>query len=327
MRRIRWTALGWLYIAGIIVWFVLRLWLFDGVWWLAVLNTIAFYLFVPLGLLFPLAVIARRWHLVAGLLLPVALLLVLFGRALLPPDTPAPNPTIDIQVMTFNILGCNQHCDAVAQLVEAERPDIVGMQELNASSARVLSQRLAAQYPHQALPQATGVDGMGLFSRFPLREVESVALPPLNLAIRATVDLTAQPVTVLVVHLTPNLLFHTPPNQWPAYAQANYAQRKSEIARLSAVVQAEQRPVLVLCDCNLSDTSEAYQELRAVLQDTFADAGWGFGHTVLLGGLPIPLQRLDYIWRSRSWLAIAARVGEVAGGSDHRPVIATVRLA
>jgi len=94
-----------------------------------------------------------------------------------------------------------------------------------------------------------------------------------------------------------------------------------------STVQAEQHPVLVLCDCNLSDTSEAYQGLRAILQDTFADAGWGLGHTVLLGGLTIPLQRLDYIWRSRSWLAIAARVGMEAGGSDHRPVIATVRLA
>jgi vancomycin resistance protein VanJ len=326
MRRIDWTALGWLYIMGIGVWFVLRVWLFDGLWWLAVLNTVAFYLFVPLGILMPLALIARRWQLAVGLLLPVALLLGLFGPAVLPPNTPSPNPTTDIRVMTFNILGCNQRCDAIAQLIQAERPDIVGMQELNAASARVLSERLAAQYPHQALPQTTGVNGMGLFSRFPLREVESVALPPLNLAIRATVDLAAQPVTVLVVHLTPNLLFHTPVREWPAYAQANYAQRKAEIARLSAIVQAEQRPLLLLCDCNLSDTSEAYHTLRAVLQDTFADAGWGLGHTVLLGGLPIPLQRLDYIWRSRSWLAIAARVGDSAGGSDHRPVIAMVRL-
>jgi len=327
MRRFRWTTLGWLYVASIAVWYILRVWLFDGVWWLAVLNTIAFYLFVPLGLLIPLAVIARRWHLLAGLVLPLTLVLVLFGPALLPPNTPAPNPTTDIQVMTFNILGCNQHCDAIVQLVEAERPDIIGMQELNTSSARVLSQRLAAQLPHQALPQTTGVEGIGLFSRFPLREVEAVALPPLNLAIRATVDLAAQPVTVLVVHLTPNLLFHTPLDRWPAYAQANYAQRKSEIVRLSAIVQAEQHPVLVLCDCNLSDTSEAYRGLRAFLQDTFADAGWGLGHTVLLGGLTIPLQRLDYIWRSHSWLAIAARVGMEAGGSDHRPVIATLRLA
>jgi endonuclease/exonuclease/phosphatase (EEP) superfamily protein YafD len=229
--------------------------------------------------------------------------------------------------MTFNILGCNQHCDAIAQLIQDERPDIVGLQELNAGSARLLSQRLAVQYPHQALPQTTGVDGMGLFSRFPLREVKPVALPPLNLAIRATVDLATQPVTVLVVHLTPNLLFHTPVQQWPAYAQMNYAQRQAEIVQLSALVQAEQRPVLVLCDCNLSDTSEAYHRLRTVLQDTFADGGWGLGHTVILGGVPIPLQRLDYIWRSRAWLAITARVGGSAGGSDHRPVIATVRLA
>jgi hypothetical protein len=36
--------LGWMYISAIAVWFGLRLVFFDRFWWLALLNTLAFYL-------------------------------------------------------------------------------------------------------------------------------------------------------------------------------------------------------------------------------------------------------------------------------------------
>jgi hypothetical protein len=39
------NVLGWIYIGGMIVWFGLRLLFFDSFWWLALLNTLAFYLF------------------------------------------------------------------------------------------------------------------------------------------------------------------------------------------------------------------------------------------------------------------------------------------
>ena len=34
--------LGWIYIGSMMVWFGLRLLFFDGFWWLALLNTLAF---------------------------------------------------------------------------------------------------------------------------------------------------------------------------------------------------------------------------------------------------------------------------------------------
>jgi vancomycin resistance protein VanJ len=40
--------LGWTYILLIALWLLLRLVFFDQLWWLALLNTVAEYLFVPL---------------------------------------------------------------------------------------------------------------------------------------------------------------------------------------------------------------------------------------------------------------------------------------
>ena len=47
--KARWVLglLGWSYVGGMLVWFGMRLLFFDGPWWLALLNTLAFYLFLP----------------------------------------------------------------------------------------------------------------------------------------------------------------------------------------------------------------------------------------------------------------------------------------
>lgn len=79
--------------------------------------------------------------------------------------------------------------------------------------------------------------------------------------------------------------------------------------------------MLVLCDCNLTDTSEAYATLRAGLHDSFAEAGWGLGLTMLLSQPHIPAQRYDYIWHTDELVALSAQVG-ADGGSDHLLLLA-----
>src|SRR5262245_8220686 len=80
------SLLGWSYVCGILLWFGLRLFFFDGPWLLALLNTIAFYLFLPLAFLLPMALLRRRWRLLFGLIAPCAIFATLFGPLLLPLD-------------------------------------------------------------------------------------------------------------------------------------------------------------------------------------------------------------------------------------------------
>jgi len=45
-------------------------------------------------------------------------------------------------------------------------------------------------------------------------------------------------------------------------------------------------------------------------------------------GFDVPrwLVRIDYVFHSRDWRAVAARTGRIDRKSDHRPVIATLVL-
>jgi endonuclease/exonuclease/phosphatase (EEP) superfamily protein YafD len=70
-----------------------------------------------------------------------------------------------------------------------------------------------------------------------------------------------------------------------------------------------------------------------VYRDAYREAGAGFGHTFPAprdgqrSGLPLGLRftvRLDYVYHSTHFRAIAARVAEWDGGSDHLAVVATL---
>jgi vancomycin resistance protein VanJ len=132
------------------------------------------------------------------------------------------------------------------------------------------------------------------------------------------------PLHIFVVHLTPNNLFDAPADQFAATARDRYARRAAETARLGEEVRAVHAPVILLCDCNLTDTSQAYAQLAAFLTDSYREAGWGFGHTLRTASLPIAMQRIDYIWHSDAFVAVAATVGQ-DGGSDHLPVVVKLR--
>ncbi|MGF1673738.1 MAG: hypothetical protein ACFCUV_08650, partial [Rivularia sp. (in: cyanobacteria)] len=82
-------------------------------------------------------------------------------------------------------------------------------------------------------------------------------------------------------------------------------------------------PVIFMCDCNFTDTSETYSQMHHLMRDSFQEAGWGFGHTYLS---PLfPTFRIDYIWHTKQIQTIDAYVGKQAG-SDHLPVVAKLQL-
>jgi endonuclease/exonuclease/phosphatase (EEP) superfamily protein YafD len=128
-----------------------------------------------------------------------------------------------------------------------------------------------------------------------------------------------------VVHLSPNGLGRNPVDQYVRLAQERFAQRAAEVARLEQALRALREPALLLCDCNLTDTSQAYARLATFMSDSFREAGWGFGHSSFSRRPPFQAQRLDYVWHSDRLVALEAFVGP-EGGSDHRPVVARLAL-
>jgi vancomycin resistance protein VanJ len=319
--RTRRNAIPWqlwpvfVYAIFIAVWIDLAIVFQDRFWHLAVLNTVAVYSFLPLPPLVIVAAFSADRRLLFGLLIyPMLAFLWLFGPLFVPRVQSAPaGPRL--KSMTYNVLFSNEDFDAIAASIRAIGPDVVGFEELTGAH-EVLPSLLASEYPYATFSHDVKINDIGLISRYPIETAEWFPLPPLNLAMRAVLDVDGRRLHVFVVHLTAN---NYPLSQMPARAAARYAARAGETRQLAAVLSALDGPAVLLCDCNLTDTSEAYRTLSAVLGDSFREAGWGLGHTIQPFGAPVALQRIDYVWHSREFFAASAGVGQ-PGGSDHHPV-------
>ena len=102
-----------------------------------------------------------------------------------------------------------------------------------------------------------------------------------------------------------------------------------------AVVATRGQPAVLLTDFNRVGWQAAYRQLRqSGLIDAFGTAGRGTGFTLPtrlshlayrghpLGELPLPpLLRVDYVWHTAHFRALASWIGGNAG-SDHLPVLA-----
>jgi vancomycin resistance protein VanJ len=318
--------LGWTYILFIALWLLLRLVFFDQLWWLALVNTVAEYLFLPLPALLAAVLWRRAWRLLLGLSLPALAFGALFGALFLPnpPARPADHAPV-IGAMTFNVLTSNTDAAAIVGAIRAARPDIVGFQELTHARKTALSAALESDYPYHTLLPPERFPGIGLISRFPIERADRFPLPPLDYALHAVLRVDGVRLHVFVVHLSPNGFGRNPIDQYAALARERYAQRAAEVARLEQELHAVQGPALLLCDCNLTDTSQAYAQLATFLSDSFREVGWGFGHSSFGQRAPYLAQRIDYVWHTEGLVALEAVVGP-DGGSDHRPVIARLAL-
>ncbi|MGG6241321.1 endonuclease/exonuclease/phosphatase family protein [Nodosilinea sp. AN01ver1] len=318
--------LGWFYIGSIIVWFGLRLIFFDQFWWLALLNTIAFYLFVPVVFLLPLGMLFRQRRLVFGLAIPIAIFVGLFGDLLLPSFSRSGlTPQATVNVMSFNILWSNENYDRIAQAIAAADADIVGFQEIRLPNTAVLTAALP-DYPYTTFHQSDLYHTVGLVSRFPIVSTQPLPNPPLERGIEVVVDINGELLSVIVAHLAPNNMPLFPLNRFAAETKDRYTRRAAEVETLSQEIQNRRYPTVVVCDCNMTDTSQTYAQLRSILVDSFQDVAWGLGHTLRIGAIPFPVQRLDYVWHTADLQAIKAHVGD-HGGSDHQPVITQLQFA
>ena len=87
-----------------------------------------------------------------------------------------------------------------------------------------------------------------------------------------------------------------------------------------------QEPVLLAGDLNTTGQSSIYQSLKRALNNSHDEVGRGFGFTYP-AHLPLPsMVRIDHIFYSSHFTAIAARTFSRAGGSDHFPVQAKLVL-
>ncbi len=310
----------------LIIWFILRWLMFDQFWPLAIINTTIFYFFLPLPILMLFTIMQRlKWSFIV-LIFPLGIFVYFWGSLFLPPIDFANNRTErkQLSAMSFNVLFSNQTPESLAASIESASPDIVGLQELAPHIVDSLKANTTDEYPYHTF-DLFEPKGVGLLSRYPIISATKFYFPPRDdLALHTVIDVDGQLIHVFVVHFSANNFFDNPVSQLPGLATERYTHRANQIASLRKELKTVENPVILMCDCNFTDTSEVYFRLNQVLNDSYRSAGWGFGHTLHSGGLPFRVQRIDYVWHSDDFKTSTSYVVGQTGGSDHHPVISTL---
>lgn len=305
----------------------LRLVLGDSFPWLAVVNMFSPFLFLPLPLFFIISLLMRSWVLVVWQSVLVLIAVLWFGPSFIPKEAIQPR-TEPVSVVSFNIYPRNRNLEAMVAWLQAQRADIVFLQDLGNHWRSNELNDLIALFPYSEL--STVGQGKLLLSQFPLRDVELIDLSANGVpdTQRALVDVEGQTIALYNVHLeNPSVRLEDLDGTSIVDLFSSYDDtvRNEQISKLLIRLSTEVHPHIVAGDFNTSSFSAKYYEISQSLGDTFEARGTGLGFTwSAIGRIPL-LLRLDYIWHSRHFRAVFAQVGPSLG-SDHLPVRADLEL-
>lgn len=314
----------WLYFTLVFAWTVAHFLLGDHPGWMFVVNSLAFYLFLPLLLVLPVAIGMRRWQTWLGTLAIFLLAVFFFGKLFFPWKTASMPAGQPIAVMTYNVLGYNTDPEAVVNTILAANPDVVALQELNPPVAHAIRQHLLTKYPYQQLDPNDRYFGMGTISRYPLHLTDETLLGNwVGTPQIMTLNVAGQSVTLLNVHALASGI-----GVFSALDQS-VSERERQARAVRDFAQTHTEPLIVTTDFNSTSMNTSYQIITSTLSDAWMDAGWGPGNTfpaLVDSHMPLWTIRIDYIFYSRQFRAAAVETRDWDGSSDHRPMLTRLVL-
>ena len=324
-RGVCWGSLGYL---ALVLLTALLLWGLSDRWWPA--TTLLFgprwVLLLPLALLTAAALVWDR-----ALLMPLSLAtLVILGpvmglrtgwRGLFVEE----DPDQDIRVVSFNARGGGNLIRTPINLLTDWDADIAAFQECREDLRQGL-QELEGWHTHS-------VAGLCLVSRLEIREMQEMNREDFEYAggsgLVATYRfaLGERPFYLTNLHLeTPRagfeLLRSGQVREGAWVTQQRSFLRGAEMRRARMWVNGFVGPHLVVGDFNTPPESLNYRSAWSDWQNAFSSVGRGLGGTRLNGWIRV---RIDHIVANQEWEVVDSRLGQDVG-SDHLPMIATLRL-
>lgn len=254
-------------------------------------------------------------------------ILVQFGS---PAPFPAKTSSAPLRIMTYNVHnGFNTNgqlgLEALAQVIEAEQPDVVALQEVsrgwvvNGSVDMLdwLSRRLRLPYHHFS-PASDSLWGHAVFSRYPIQLAEDHPLPPRNLPLKrgfAYLQIeTGQPSPLYFI----NTHLH--------HVEADSAIRVTQVAAILEFLadrktNNELPTVILTGDFNAQPDAP---EIRLLYDYGFRDAVIDTRTTPGLTFYSLkPTIRLDYIFISPNQTVTEVDI-PASNASDHLGIAATI---
>lgn len=226
-----------------------------------------------------------------------------------------------LTVMTYNVNVKLWDAPAVIDVVRANPVDVLGLVEPSKEQASELRDNVKDLYPYYY--RATG-GGLSLFSRYPLTETTTENLGTPYHSLFAVVDVAGKPVRIVVTH---------PLIPVPFYSFLN---RNELIAALANYGSQQTITTVIMGDFNLTSWSIYFRQFIQQSGLRSAKLGHGIHPTwfyseagrslppldLVKQGLKIPL---DHVFVSEN-VCVDQVTTATAGISDHRPIIAKLRV-
>lgn len=223
-----------------------------------------------------------------------------------------------IRLMSVNVLQSNTHYQAVIDLVEKHRPNILITLETNTHWQEQLS-ALASVYPYRVNVPQDNLYGMHLFSEYPLADTQvhyriREDIPSITTRIMLSVNGRSRPVTLYCLHPMP-----PSPTESPTSLS-----RDQELILVANEIAEQSHPCIVAGDLNdvaWSKTTRLFRKVSSLLDPRI---GRGFFNT-FHAGIPLLRWPLDHVFHSHHFTLNAIRRLPYVG-SDHFPILVDVQL-
>lgn len=273
----------------------------------SLLETFLPWVGLTVPVLVAVAVFVRSTAALAGALVPALVWAALFGPLLVP----AGGEPVGLVVVQHNVSDENADPAGTARALRAAAPDLVALEELTPAALPAYAAGLAGPYPHHAT-----YGSVGLWSRYPLRDVRPVDIRPASLtdpgwrrALRATAATPRGDVAVYVAHL---------PSVRIGASGFRSAWRDESAARLGRVLADERLDRVVLAgdlnstvdDRGLAPVTDLMRAPRSGVARSWPAA--------------TPLARIDQVLARGGTVTRIHALGRT--GSDHLPVVAHITL-
>ena len=240
-----------------------------------------------------------------------------------------------LRAMTYNIQYGNEGIDSVADVIRAEKPDIVGLQEVDVhwadrsayiDQAERLSKQTGMAVRFARIYQLPNTDparpprefGVAILSRYPIvsftnhtisrlsTQEENPVPRPLPGFLEAVIDVHGTSVRVFNVHLD---------------YRRDPAVRARQVEEMLGYIGDSTVPTLLFGDLNAKPDAPELQPLLSKLHDT-----WTYS---VSQGLTMPATdptgKIDYVLTSGGFRVVNARVPQVHA-SDHLPVVVDLMM-
>lgn len=239
----------------------------------------------------------RAWPVLAGtsilVVCSVAVISPRLSRSIAPPQRA-------VRVVVANVWDLNPALEDVTASLLVREPDVMVTVEMPGDDFYDSATTSASD----AGLVSTVDDGeLGVWSRFPVRELGDVGLPPARV-MRVGVDAPGMPFVLYVVHALNPL------------RDTSFADQRRFTDELLAAIDGERRPVVIAGDFNMSDRVVSYRVMDDALSDAMR-AGSAGRTTYVAGWWTATLLRIDHVFVVPEWCAADAGTFETAG-SDHR---------